>query len=355
MKEQVPANAMHLQSTEISITEGASEDGEATLYEVSLLARSSQAIEHWYWGDQTIHDFAGMRVAEKIPIDFNHDNGEVIGYLDRFEQKPEGLVASGKLVSFSKKDRSAEIVRKAKAGIPWQASINFGGDGITVERITTEGEFTVNEKQFSGPATVIRTWPLRGVAITPYGADENTESVVLSNGNEILVDVLEESLMSDDQNTPEVENEEAVVAEAVEDQVEEVEQPEAAESSEEAEVVEEAAEAQLSAAEGKRFVELFGDQGALWFIEGKSEAECYALQIAQLKEDNASLAEEAGRLRELAHANAEGEANPVSFSEGVTPEDAERLALVEKYKKNGVNNDFVAGFAARFEKQLANK
>ena len=120
--------------------------------------------------------------------------------------------------------------------------------------------------------------------------------------------------MSDDQNTPEVENEEAVVAEAVEDQVEEVETPEAAESSEEAEVVE-AAEAQLSAAEGKRFVELFGDQGALWFIEGKSEAECYALQIAQLKEDNASLAEEAGRLRELAHANAEGEANPVSFSE----------------------------------------
>ena len=88
--------------------------------------------------------------------------------------------------------------------------------------------------------------------------------------------------MSDDQNAAEVENEEAVVAEVVEDQVEEVEQSEVAESSEEAEVVEEAAEAQLSAAEGKRFVELFGDAGALWFIEGKSEAECYALQIAQL-------------------------------------------------------------------------
>lgn len=41
---------------------------------------------------------------------------------------------------------------------------------------------------------------------------------MLSNGNEILVDVLGDSLMSDDQNAAEVENEEAVVAEVVEDQ-----------------------------------------------------------------------------------------------------------------------------------------
>lgn len=46
-----------------------------------------------------------------------------------------------------------------------------------------DGEIApVNGYDFEGPGVIIREWPLRGVAICPYGADANTESAALSTG-----------------------------------------------------------------------------------------------------------------------------------------------------------------------------
>jgi hypothetical protein len=44
----------------------------------------------------------------------------------------------------------------------------------------------VNGFQFAGPGIVIREWPLRGVAVCPYGADMNTRSE-LAQGESIPV------------------------------------------------------------------------------------------------------------------------------------------------------------------------
>jgi hypothetical protein len=41
----------------------------------------------------------------------------------------------------------------------------------------------VNGYQFEGPGIIVREWPLRGVAICPYGADANTESAALAGAN----------------------------------------------------------------------------------------------------------------------------------------------------------------------------
>lgn len=354
-QKKVRAEALRFTSGEISFTESENADSPVTEYDVRLLARSSGSIEHWYWGQQTIHDMSGMNVAAKIPIDFNHDTGEIIGYLDQFEESPEGLVASGKLVSFSEDDRAGDIARKAKAGIPWQASINFGGDGIRVENVSEGTEFSVNQKQFTGPATVIRSWPLRGVAITPYGADSSTESVVLSDkGNEFLVEV-KETQMSDDAVQDAVEEEAVVATEEAVD--ESVEQPEADDHSEEQEVVAESpeqeqaepADAQLSQAEGKRYIELFGaDQGAVWFIEGKTINECFALKVATLTEENNSLREEVANLR----TSDRGEDAPLSYSNEPAGDVSELQQRVKELKRQGIESDFVANMAASIETQL---
>jgi len=69
-----------------------------------------------------------------------------------------------------------------REGVPYEASINFGGDGIKIQELG-DGETTeVNGARFDGPGIVVREWPLRGVAICPYGADMNTACVEMAAG-----------------------------------------------------------------------------------------------------------------------------------------------------------------------------
>lgn len=172
---------------------------------VKLKARSGGAIEHWYWGN-VIHDFSGMKIGKnRLAIDYVHDPKEIIGYLNKFETENGDLYASGALVPYKDSDRASEIIHKMKEGVPYEASINFGGDGIKVEELSAGQVATVNGNQFEGPATIIREWPLRGVAVCPYGADANTETAVFDNKKTFAASVVsaansqtEESPMSED-------------------------------------------------------------------------------------------------------------------------------------------------------------
>jgi hypothetical protein len=119
----------------------------------------------------------------RIPIDYVHDAKEIVGYLNKFDATSGDLVTSGALVPFKDSDRATEIVHKMKAGVPYEASINFGGDGIKVEEVADGMVAQVNGYQFDGPGIIVREWPLRGVAICPYGADANTESSALAGAN----------------------------------------------------------------------------------------------------------------------------------------------------------------------------
>jgi hypothetical protein len=150
---------------------------------VRLVARSGKAIEHWFWG-RVVHDLAGMHLHKsRVPIDYVHDAKEIVGYLNKFDATSGDLVTSGALVPFKDSDRATEIVHKMKAGVPYEASINFGGDGIKVEEVADGMVAQVNGYQFDGPGIIVREWPLRGVAICPYGADANTESSALAGAN----------------------------------------------------------------------------------------------------------------------------------------------------------------------------
>jgi hypothetical protein len=156
---------------------------------VRLVARSGKPIEHWFWG-RIVHDLAGMRVHKpRLPIDYVHDSKEIVGYLNRFDTESGDLITSGALVPFKDSDRATEILHKFRAGVPYEASINFGGDGIKVEDVPEGYIAQVNGFAFEGPGVIVREWPLRGVAICPYGADMHTESTALSGAKQYAATV----------------------------------------------------------------------------------------------------------------------------------------------------------------------
>jgi hypothetical protein len=170
----IPAAACFLAAGEIQAARKNPDDRSASL---RMVARSGKPIEHPYWGN-IVHDLSGVRLHKnRIPVDYCHDPKEIIGYLNHFDGESGDLVTTGALVPFKDSDRATEVLHKMDAGVPYEASINFGGDGIKLEEIAPGQVAQVNGYQFEGPGVIVREWPLRGVAICPYGADMHTESV----------------------------------------------------------------------------------------------------------------------------------------------------------------------------------
>ena len=177
---------------------------------IRLKARSGGSIDHWYWG-KVVHDLTGMRLHKpRLTVDYAHNESEVLGYLNHFATESGDLIASGALTPWREDDRASEVMFKMREGVPYEASIFFGGDGMKVQEIAEGQVEQVNGRQFEGPGIIIREWPLRGVAICPYGADSNTESVALSGGETITAtewktEEAKEQTMSTEQTAVEVE------------------------------------------------------------------------------------------------------------------------------------------------------
>jgi hypothetical protein len=305
-KRTVPLSALRFTAGEFQLGENGDDAKTAPF---RMVARSGQPIEHWYWG-RIIHDLSGVRHKNRIPIDYAHQDTEVIGYANHFSTESGDLEVSGALVPYKDNDRATEVIFKQKAGVPYEASINFGGNGIRLENVA-EGESTdVNGSSFAGPGVVVRQWPLRGVAICPYGADQNT-STEFSNDEKVEVE-----FMSKDKKPVELE---ATVKEAVEEEpvTDKASEAVVLTQQEDTAVVEDAApEVALSdepiedpKPEGVKFLDAFGEQGGVWFALGMSYEEAKEQYLAKLKEENEQLKAklEASRLP--------GEEEPVTYSE----------------------------------------
>lgn len=277
-----------------------------------MVARSGNPIDHWYWG-RIVHDLSGVQHKGRIPIDYAHDDKEIIGYGNKFDVDGDGLHVSGALVPYKDNDRASEVVHKFKAGVPYEASINFGGDGIQVENVPDGESVEVNGFEFAGPGVVVRQWPLRGVAVCPYGADGNTSSEFstdekvnveffdMSSEKPELKEELEAEVTNETENVEgqpvdEITEEAEPVAEVQTEEVEEAVEPVAA-LSQEPEVP-----------EGQRFLDAFGVDGGVWFAQGLSFDEARQNFMDKILKENEELR------AKLASVPA-GEVEPVSFSE----------------------------------------
>jgi len=169
---KIPARACTLAGGTFAISDTNGDNAKS--HPVTLRARSAEAIEHWFWG-RIVHDFAGMRMTKnRVPIDYCHDTKDIVGYANRHSVDSDGLELSGALVPWRDSDRASEIAYKSGQGVPYEASINFGGDGIRFELVDDGQTAEANGRQYEGPVVIVREWPLRGVALCPYGADEHT-------------------------------------------------------------------------------------------------------------------------------------------------------------------------------------
>jgi hypothetical protein len=306
-EREIPTTACRFSGGAIRFEAG---ESNASSVPIRMLARTSQPIEHWYWG-RCIHDMAGMlRHKDVLPADYCHE--EECGFLDTFEfDDQQNLIVSGKLVATSAPDDIArKIIERSKGGVPYEASIDFGGDGIVVEEVSEGFIAEVNGYQFEGPGAIIRQWPLRGVAVCPYGADMNTQTSLSAKTAANLrckfmkanptSEIKEVSSMTD---TAVQETESVVATEVVAESVVSAEaQTEVATPSE---VV--TSELSNGRAEAARFKAAFGEQGCVWFADGLTFDEAREREVTVLRQMVAELT------KKLAARGNDGELEPIGF------------------------------------------
>lgn len=297
----VPANAFQFKA---DLNIGKNGEGAKTA-PVKMLARSSEPIEHWYWG-RIVHDMAGAKPSKpRIAIDYCHRQDEVLGYLNKFEVTDEGYVTSGAITPFNAEDRASEVLFKAEAGVPYEASINFYGENTVIEVIPENAFTKVNGVQFDGPGVVVREWVVRGVAICLYGADQNTRAEFSEQTKPLAVSVKafsQEPNMSAAATTATTTTNPGAEAKgnttAVDASNLKQGEPKPAESPAKPGAVDTGKLTAGEAAAGgnasakvvdpaaKKFTDAFGKDGAMFFVEGTSFEEAASLFITTLKADH---------------------------------------------------------------------
>ena len=291
---------------------------------IKIKARGAQAVDHWYFG-RMVHDLAGMSLSKpRLAIDYCHREDEVMGFANKFDTEG-GLVASGALTPFQEKDRASEVIFKSQQGVPYEASIFFDPAELVLEEVPQGLSVPVNGLQFAGPGVVARRWTLRGLAVCPYGQDKNTavEFGAGQHATEVAVVFTQTEQPKSAEATPatvepakdaDTAQEEAV--QAADPQAQEpAKKPDEKADQEPAGTPAAAAPVEVApsaAQNGPAFLAAFGDQGGVWFAQGKTFAECQALFHNQLQADRERLTKENEQLRTQLAA-VRGEREPVSF------------------------------------------
>lgn len=323
---QVPLEACRFTS-EFKLSDNGEEAASAPFH---MVARTGDPVETTFFG-RVVHDMQGMKLkGEKVSIDYQHDPKEIIGYAYKFDNSSGDLEVYGALTPNRFNSRAQEIIELSKSGVPFESSINFGGDGIVLERVAVDETVTVNNREFSGPGTIVREWPLRNIAITPLGQDGGT-SVEFNAENSIQVQYVnhKETEMSEQEKPVDVEStdEHTVEATDMSEQVVEAETVEATEEPTSEQVVETVPSEECVYAVRKEdaspYIAAFGlDRGSLYFATGLSLDEAKTKEIEVLREENTKLS------AKVIKPTVEGEEEACSFSAVSTvPERTTKLGI----------------------------
>lgn len=269
-----------------------------------MQARSGQPIEHWFWG-KVAHDMSGLKLhKQRVTIDYCHDTKDIIGYGSHFKATDEGLEVTGALTP-SARNSASEIIELGRQGVPYEASINFGGDGIKVEEVREGQVAMVNGYELEGPAAIIREWPLRGVAVCPYGADMHTSTNFKSDSKEVKFSLIENDIdkevldMSVENNDTEILENEAVETETTEvtELTEETNEPEQKEQNEKAATQ----EVELEEEKAEVVEETEVDEDAVEEVKAEATDEALAVDSENEKEEQREVVElSLSEYRELA-------------------------------------------------------
>lgn len=120
-------------------------------------------------------------------LDYNHNEEEVIGQIDALHVEDGALVGTAEIFSAQEGDRAEEVIKRILAGTPYEVSPLIH-TALGVSEVLDDGEVaTVNGREVTGPLTIYRQTPLRGVAVCPYGTDKYTGITALKlDKNDVL-------------------------------------------------------------------------------------------------------------------------------------------------------------------------
>lgn len=312
--KKVPAGALRFDVGPLQFADV--EQPNTTQAPVRIFARTPGIVEHWYWG-RIVHDMAGLQHKDRIQLDWCHQYDKNVGYLDTFDADPKkGLHVSGQIVSFREDDIAAEILHRGRAGVPYEASIDWSGPA-RIEEVGNGMTAQVNGFTFQGPGYIVREWTLRAVAICPHGVDGSTKTeFAAADPAEFNVTLFSaESSMSQDTTKP-AETQQADSQPAATQppaQPQQDSQPQGQPPAQPAAPHDPRAQ---FTAELKRFTDKFGaENGAKWFAEGKSYTDALELH-AQVLSDQVKAKDEAlAAAHQKLSSVDRGEGEPVTFSE----------------------------------------
>jgi hypothetical protein len=311
LKRRVPRSALTLNGGRVEFaTAGENSGGSPGAAEprpVALLCRTDQPASHPYFG-RIVHDMAGFSsVAERTPLDYCHDPQHVLGFAEEYDPDGEdGLTASAQVVPTGQEhDMGARVLALADKGVPFQCSISHAPGSIVMEDVPDGMSTQVNGYTFTGPGTVFRKWCVSGVALCPYGIDNQTSAQFSDKSETVEVSYLSKEPIAMSEPTiviPAAATPAAIPATPAAPLA--VAAPAAA------------AAAPLAATPatppGQKYLDAFGDQGGIWFAQGKTFDECQALYLSAVKAQNEQLK------TRLASIAGEGEL-PLSFTPAVEP------------------------------------
>lgn len=129
---------------------------------VKIKVITSSILEHPGLGRFRVKTETAAPSKDRVPLDYNHNEEEVIGYVENFQCTADAITADGVvLIGDDSSDAAKTFAQNIDGGVPFEASAFL--DLSEAESVELEDGVT----EWSGAL-------IRGVAICPYGTDRKT-------------------------------------------------------------------------------------------------------------------------------------------------------------------------------------
>ena len=129
---------------------------------VKIKVITSSILEHPGLGRFRVKTETAAPSKDRVPLDYNHNEEEVIGYVENFQCTADAITADGVVLSGDdSSDAAKTFAQNIDGGVPFEASAFL--DLSEAESVELEDGVT----EWSGAL-------IRGVAICPYGTDRKT-------------------------------------------------------------------------------------------------------------------------------------------------------------------------------------
>lgn len=157
------------------------EGGDDNLPTFSMVAYTGGPMQVGYWRHPVLVDLKGLDVTTKSrPVFKDHYSGDIVGHTTSIEKRDGQLYASGVISGGS--EVADDVVRKAKNGFPWQASI--GASAKDVLFVDKDSKVEANGRTHEGPLYFVRKSRLSEISFVALGADDNSSATVAAQCNQ---------------------------------------------------------------------------------------------------------------------------------------------------------------------------